>query len=90
MRICGNFKLTVNRQLMIKRHPSLLKEKIFKTLQVGTKWSLIDLAHAFMQFKVDDETSEALAIITEEGLFIYKRTTRRYCLKYSRRSRPFI
>lgn len=35
VRLCGNFKLTVNPQLVIKRHPIPIKEKIFKTLQVG-------------------------------------------------------
>ncbi|XP_046737570.1 uncharacterized protein K02A2.6-like [Diprion similis] len=73
VRICGNFKLTVNPQLIIKRHPIPLKEKIFNTLQVGHKWSQIDLKHAFMQFELDDESKDALTIITHEGLHRYTR-----------------
>lgn len=71
VRLCGNFKLTVNPQLIIKRHPIPIKEKIFKTLQVGKEWSQLDLSHAFMQFRVDDESKEALTIITHKGLFCY-------------------
>lgn len=71
VRICGNFKLTVNPQLVIKRHPIPLKEKIFNTLRVGQRWSQIDLKHEFMQFELDDESREALTIITHEGLHRY-------------------
>lgn len=71
VRICGNSKLTVNPQLIIKRHPIPLKEKIFNTLRVGEKWSQIDLTHAFMQLSLDDESREALTIITHEGLYRY-------------------
>lgn len=71
VRICGNFKLTVNPQLIIKRHPIPLKEKIFNTLRVGKKWSQIDLTHAFMQLSLDDESKEAATIITHEGLYRY-------------------
>lgn len=49
VRLCGNFKLTVNPQLVVKRHPIPIKEKIFKTLQVGKEWSQLDLSHAFTQ-----------------------------------------
>lgn len=73
VRLCGNFKLTVNPNLIIKRHPTPIKEKIFKTLQVGSRWSQIDLAHAFMQFEVDEESRDALTITTEDGLFRYTR-----------------
>ena len=50
VRLCGNFKVTVNPHLVIKIHPIPIKEKIFKTLQVGQAWSQIDLTNAFMQF----------------------------------------
>lgn len=71
VRLCGNFKVTVNPQLVIKRHPIPIKEKIFKTLQVGKSWSQIDLTHAFMQFELDERSRDALTIITENGLYRY-------------------
>ena len=48
VRLCGNFKVTVNPHLVIKKHPIPIKENIFKTLQVGQAWSQINLTHAFM------------------------------------------
>ena len=71
IRICGNFKLTVNPFLVVKRQPMPTKQEIFAKLQVGKKWSQIDLSHAFMQFSVDHESRDALTIITSEGLFRY-------------------
>ena len=71
VRLCGNFKLTVNPNLIVKRHPVPTKEQIFHILGVGQKWSQIDLKHAFMQFTVDESSRDALTIITENGLFRY-------------------
>ncbi|XP_046744305.1 uncharacterized protein K02A2.6-like [Diprion similis] len=71
VRLCGNFKVTVNPNLVIKKHPIPIKEKIFKTLQVGQAWSQIDLTHAFMQFEVDEGSRDPLTIITEDGLYRY-------------------
>lgn len=73
VRLCGNFKLTVNPQIIVKRYPLPLKEKVFQTLQVGTKWSQIDLKHAFMQFEVAEDCRDPLTIITQKGLFRYKK-----------------
>ncbi|XP_045466783.1 uncharacterized protein K02A2.6-like [Harmonia axyridis] len=73
VRLCGNFKLTVNPQIIVKRYPLPLKEKVFQTLKVGTKWSQIDLKHAFMQFEVAENCRDPLTIITQKGLFRYKK-----------------
>ena len=73
VRLCCNFKVTVNPQLVIKRHPIPIKETNFKTMQLGQVWSQIDLKHAFMQFLIDEKSREALTIITEDGLFCYTR-----------------
>ncbi|XP_044760826.1 uncharacterized protein K02A2.6-like isoform X2 [Coccinella septempunctata] len=73
VRLCGNFKITVNPQLIIKQHPIPLKEKVFQTLKVGKKWSQIDLKHAFMQFEIAEESRDPLTIITEDGLFRYRK-----------------
>ena len=71
VRLCGNFKLTVNPYLIIKRQPIPTKEEIFSKLQIGKKWSQLDLRHAFMQLSVEEESRDALTIITKEGLFRY-------------------
>lgn len=45
IRICGNFKLTLNLCLVIDRHPIPLIDEIFAALSGGTKFSQIDLEH---------------------------------------------
>ena len=78
VRLCGNFKVTVNPHVVVKKHPIPIKEKIFKTLQVGQAWSQLDLKHAFMQFEIDEDSRDPLTIITEDGLFRYTKIPEGY------------
>lgn len=63
VRLCGNFKATVNLQLVIKRCAIHITSRSFMVA--------IDLTHAFMQFMVDEKSQDALMIITEYGLCKY-------------------
>lgn len=71
VRICGNFKLTVNPQLVIDRHPIPLIEEIFLGLSGGEEYSEIDLKHAYMQILVDEESRPYLTIVTHKGCYRY-------------------
>ncbi|KMQ85654.1 hypothetical protein RF55_15657 [Lasius niger] len=71
VRICGDFKLTVNPCLVIDRHPLPLIDEIFANLQGGKTFSQLDLAHAYMQVNVDEASRDCLTIITHKGLFRY-------------------
>ena len=71
VRLYGNFKVTVNPHLVIKKHPIPIKEKIFKTLQIGRAWSQIDFTYAFMQFLEHEDSRNPLTIITEDGSYRY-------------------
>ena len=73
VRICRNFKLTVNPNLIIDNHPLSLIEEIFHSLQGGEKFSAIDLSHAYMQIPVHTDSCPLLTIITHKGLFRYTR-----------------
>ena len=48
IRICGNFKLTVNPQLVINKYPLAGIKDIFVALEDGELFSKIDLSHAYM------------------------------------------
>lgn len=63
VRLFSNFKITVNPQLIVKRRAIPIKEKIFKTLQVGRAWSQIDFTHAFKQYEVDKKSRDALLLL---------------------------
>ena len=71
IRICGDFKLTLNQYLLVDKYPLHTIVEIFAKLQGGKIFSELDLKHAYMQFPVDDESAELLTIITHKGLFKY-------------------
>ena len=75
LRLCGNFKLTVNPQLVINRHPLPTINEIFGKLQGGKKITEIDLTHAYMQVPVHPDSRDILTIITHIGLFRYTKLT---------------
>lgn len=75
VRICGNFKITVNPQLIIDRHPLPLIDEIFAALSNGDTFSQIDLKHAYMQIPIDETARDLLTIITHKGLYRYKKLT---------------
>lgn len=73
VRICGNFKLTVNSQLVVNKHPLPSINDIFVALQGGEIFSEIDLSHAYMQIPVQEDSRDCLTIITHKGLYRYKK-----------------
>ena len=73
VRICGDFKVTVNPVLNIERYPQPHKEELFAKLAGGVSFSKLDLTNAYLQMEVDDESKEYLTINTSKGLFRYNR-----------------
>lgn len=73
VRICGNFKLTVNSQLVVNKHPLPSINDIFVALQGVKIFSEIDLSHAYMQIPVHEDSCDCLTIITHKGLYRYKK-----------------
>lgn len=69
VRICGNFKLTVNPQLIVDKHPLPLIDEIFAAMSTGEKFSQIDLKHTCMQIPVDEASRNLLTIVTHKGLY---------------------
>ncbi|XP_043282539.1 uncharacterized protein K02A2.6-like [Venturia canescens] len=75
VRICGNFKLTVNPNLVRDRHPIPLIDKIFIALRNGKSFTQIDLEHAYMQIPVEESSRDCLTITTHKGLYRYTKMT---------------
>ena len=67
VRICGNFKVTVNPELQIDKYPLPRIEAIFANLSNGQKYSKIDLRQAFLTLECDDESKNVLTINTHKG-----------------------
>lgn len=71
VRICGDFKITLNPQLQIDDHPLPTTDELFATMADGEKFSKIDLtqAYEYLQLEVRPEDSHLLTINTHKGLY---------------------
>lgn len=73
VRICGDFKVTINQQLKVDQYPLPRIEDIFATLSGGERFSKIDLTQAYLQLEMNEESRKYLTINTHRGLYQYNR-----------------
>ncbi|CAG4992790.1 unnamed protein product [Colias eurytheme] len=73
IRLCGDFKITLNPVLLDDKYPIPRIEDIFCELQGGKLFSKIDLSHAYQQLKLSDESKLMCCIVTHRGIFCYNR-----------------
>ena len=71
IRICGDYKHTINPALNIDVHPLPHPEEIFTTLTGGERFTKLDLTHAYQQMLLDNESRQYLTINTHKGLYRY-------------------
>ena len=73
VRICADFKVTINPHLCSKVFPLPTPDEVFSTLVHSESFSTIDLARANKQMEVTAESQPYLTINTHMGLFCYQR-----------------
>lgn len=73
LRICGDFKVTVNPHILIDPHPLPTFEEILEKLGKPMFFSIIDLKDAYLQMSVEKSSRKYLIIATHKGYFQYKR-----------------
>ena len=73
VRVCGDFKVTVNPLLNVPQHPLPRADDIFASLAGGERFTKIDLAHAYQQMLLEEESKAFLTINTQKGLYQYTR-----------------
>ena len=73
VRLCGDYKVTVNPELQPERCPLPRIEDIFADLAGGQKFSKIDLRQAYHQLEIEEDSKKYLTINTHTGLFQYNR-----------------
>nr|XP_029711531.1 uncharacterized protein K02A2.6-like [Aedes albopictus] len=69
VRICGDYKQTVNPNLVVDRHPLPTVDELFASLAGGKKFSKIDLVQAYLQLEVAPEDREIPTLSTHRGLY---------------------
>ena len=73
VRICGDYKVTINPELEIDHYPLPTPEDLFATLAGGKAFSKLDLSHAYQQVLLDPECRKYVTINTHRGLYQYNR-----------------
>ena len=73
VRICGDFKATVNPQLEVEQYPLPRAEDVFANLSNGQKFSKLDLRQAYLTLECEEESKDLLTINTLKGLYRFNR-----------------
>ena len=73
MRICGDYKLTVNTAAKTDQYPIPSIEDLYSKLAGGVVYSKLDLSHAYQQVVLSEESHKLSTITTLKGLFQYTR-----------------
>lgn len=73
VRICRDFKVTINPALCVEHYPIPRIEDLFASLSGGHRFSKLDLSQAYLQVPVCEESRKYLTITTHKGLFRFNR-----------------
>ena len=70
VRICGDYKLTVNQVSKVDSYPLPIINDLFVSLTGGQTFSKLDLANAYLQIPLDEASQK---LVTIKGLYRYNR-----------------
>ena len=73
MRICGDYRLTVNQAAQKESYPLPRIEDLLSNLAGGDTFTKLDLSNAYQQVALDEESRKYVVINTHLGLFQYNR-----------------
>ena len=73
MRICGDYRLTVNQAAQKESYPLPRIEDLLSNLAGGDTFTKLDLSNAYQQVALDEESRKYVVINTRLGLFQYNR-----------------
>ena len=72
VRICGDYKVTVNRAAKLDKYP-IPRIELFASLAGGKTFSKLDLSYAYLQIPLEKQSRRYVAINMHKCLFEYKR-----------------
>ena len=73
VRLCGDYKVTINPVIREDKFPLPRVEDIFAKMAGGKRFSKIDLKNTYLQMEVEETSKQCLTINTHKGLFQYNR-----------------
>ena len=73
VRICGDYRLTVNKVSPLERYPMPKTEELFMLFQGAKIFTKLDLKSAYNQLQLHENSRKYLAINTHKGILLPKR-----------------
>ncbi|XP_037509161.2 uncharacterized protein LOC119385864, partial [Rhipicephalus sanguineus] len=73
VRICGDFKVTINPVATVEKYPLPRIEDLWSALSGGQKFTKLDLRDAYQQLVLQEASRKYVTISTTMGLFQYTR-----------------
>ncbi|XP_008190241.1 uncharacterized protein K02A2.6-like [Acyrthosiphon pisum] len=73
VRLCADYKTTINKYLEDYNYPLLKVEELFVALQGGKFFSKLDFINAYNQLEICEDTQKLLAWSTHKGIYKVKR-----------------
>ena len=73
IRLCGDYKITINVDLEVDQYPLPKPDDLFASLAGGKTFSIIDLTHAYQQMPLKEASGDLVTINTHKGLYHYTR-----------------
>ena len=71
VRLCGDCKVTVNQIAKLDKYPIPRIDDVFSSLEGGKTFSKLDLAYAYQQIPLDNDSKKFTTINTAKGLYQY-------------------
>ena len=73
VRLCGDYKVTVNQAIKADSYPLPRTEDILASLAGGQSFTKLDLAHAYQQLPLDEASKKLATVNTHKGLYQFNR-----------------
>ena len=73
IRLCGDYRTTVNQAAKLDPYPLPRIEDLFASLAGGQVFSKLDLSRAYLQVMLDEESKHLVTVNTHKGLFRFNR-----------------
>lgn len=73
VRICGDFKLTVNKVAALEQYPLPRIDELFSVLSGCKVFSKLDMSNAYNQIQLDENSQKYVVVNTPRGLRMYTR-----------------
>ena len=69
VRICGDYKVSINPWLEVDQYPIPKPQDLFTKLAGGERFTKLDLSQAYQQVELDESSKQYLTINTHKGLY---------------------